>query len=366
MPPNHKNTKDHEVNETSDFVVFCELVSLWLKNNLQFSLQNKFTFRLSYPVIIFLLLVITIQSFAQEPEPKVKEDVNDITDKIENIAQSTDETLDYSDLINDLIYFRENPLNLNYASMIDLEKLFFLNEMQIFNLIAYRETYGHFLTVFELQSIDGFDTESIQKILPYVYVSEEKPVNRFKFKDLTKYGRHEAIVRYQRVLQEQKGYTSISDSALYASPNSRYLGSPDKIYLKYGYNFHDRVRFGFLAEKDAGEVFLTENVNDSIQRLIGDRLKNGFDFYSFYFSLHDIGILKAVTVGDYQLGFGQGLTLSSGLAFGKSAEAVDLKRNARGIKTIRLLQRKSFFQRWGCNYSLRKIRPYSILFQPSY
>jgi hypothetical protein len=295
-------------------------------------------------ISVILYLCFVLQSFSQEPQPKVKQDVSDITDKIENVAQSSDEVLDYSDLIEDLKYYQENPLNLNYASTTDLEKLFFLNEMQIFNLIAYRETYGHFLTLYELQSIEGFDTETIQKILPYVMVSEVKPALGFSLKDMTKYGHHETILRYQRVLQEQEGYSPISDSALYESPSSRYLGSPDKIYLKYGFNFRDRVKFGFLAEKDAGEVFLSDQVNDSIQTLVGNKLKNGFDFYSFNFSLQDIGILKAFTIGDYQLSFGQGLTLSSGLAFGKSSEAIDVKRIARGIRSSVSSNENLFFR----------------------
>jgi hypothetical protein len=216
--------------------------------------------------------------------------------------------------------------------------------MQIFNLIAHRETYGHFLTIYELQSIEGFDSETIQKILPYIMVSEEKPVFGFTLKDIAKYGHHEAFLRYQRVLQQQEGYAPLSDSALYASPNSRYLGSPDKIFLKYSFNFRDRIKFGFLTEKDAGEVFLSENVNDSIQTLAGNKLKSGFDFSSFNFTLQDIGILKVFTLGDYQLSFGQGLTLGSGLAFGKSSEAVDIKRIARGIRSSVSSNENLFFR----------------------
>jgi hypothetical protein len=295
-------------------------------------------------ILAILLIYLTFPSFPQNPDSTARRDVSDITDKIENIAQSTDEILDYSDLIDDLKYYAENPININYASASDLEKLFFLSGMQIFNLIAYRETFGHFLTLFELQSIEGFDPETIQKILPYVMVSEQKPVIGFSFKDLLNYGHHEAILRYQRVLQDQQGYAPVSDSALYESPNSRYLGSPDKIYIKYGFNFRDRVRFGFLTEKDAGEPFLTSHVNDSIRTLAGNKLTNGFDFYSINFSLNDFGPLKAFTIGDYQLSFGQGLTLSSGLAFGKSSEAIDIRRTSRGVRSSVSSNENLFFR----------------------
>lgn len=299
---------------------------------------------LKQTLVAIFIFASVLQNNAQQPDSLSRRDVSDITDKIENIAQSTDEILDYSDLIEDLRYYIANPLNLNYATTADLEKLFFLSEMQIFNLIAYRDTYGLFLTLFELQSVEGFDSETIQKILPYVVVSEDKPSLHFSFNDIFKYGHHEAIFRYQRVLQQQEGYTPISDSSLYQSPNSRYIGSPDKIYIKYGFNYHDHIKFGFLAEKDAGEPFLISKVNDSIQTLAGPQLKNGFDYYSFNLSLQDIGILKSFTVGDYQLSFGQGLTLSSGLAFGKSAEAVDIKRTARGLRSSVSSNENLFFR----------------------
>ena len=284
-------------------------------------------------ILLFTLIVFFHHAvIGQEPESKVKKDEADIIDKIENIAESYETNLDYTNLIADLMYLRENPLNLNFATDEDLRKLIFLNNFQIYNLLGYRETYGSFVTVYEIQAIDGFDRETIQKILPYIYVSEVKRKESVSFKNIAKYGRNEFIIRYQRIIQEQKGYASIDDSSLIRKPNSRYLGSPDKIYLRYGFSYFNKVRFGFIAEKDAGEVFLKNRVHDSIQNMAGTNLHNGFDFLSFHVSLKDIGVLKAITVGDYQLEFGQGLTLWSGLAFGKSSDALSIKRFARGLR----------------------------------
>ncbi|MEZ5195669.1 MAG: helix-hairpin-helix domain-containing protein [Bacteroidales bacterium] len=204
---------------------------------------------------LFTFLLFHLNSNGQEQPKDIKTDEIDITDKIETISESTDAVLDYTDLISDLKYFREHPLNLNYATEEDLRKLVFLNVQQIFNLLAYRETYGNMVTLYELQSIEGYNRETIDKLLPYVYVSQEKPKIPLNLKGLGKYGNHEIILRYQRVLQEQKGYSSIPDSVLYANPNSRYMGSADKVYLRYGFNYSNKIRWGIVAEKDAGEVF---------------------------------------------------------------------------------------------------------------
>lgn len=310
-------------------------------------------------VAIFLSL-ITILFFSinlngQEVPKEIKTDEIDIINKIETISESTDAVLDYTDLISELKYFQEHPINLNYATEEDLRKLIFLNVQQIFGLLAYRESYGFFVTIYELQSIEGFNQETIDKLLPYVYVSPEKPKKPINLKGIGKYGRHELILRYQRVLQERKGYSSLPDSILYESPNSRYLGSPDKVYLRYGFNYANKIRWGITAEKDAGEVFLKEKVNDSLQTLIGSKLKSGFDFYSMFISLHDIGFIKALSIGDYQLDFGQGVTLGTGLAFGKSATSIDMKRFARGVRPSTSANENLFFRGAATTIRLSKL-----------
>ncbi len=310
-------------------------------------------FRIILTVII--LLLISASTLPQEQDTAQINAANDIRERIENIAESTDEALDYSDLVGDLEYLKENPLNLNFASASDLDKLIFLNEIQKFSLLAYRENYGNFATLYELQSIEGFDAETIRKILPFVYVSAEKPKFRITFKDVMNYGRNECILRYQRVLEEQQGYLATDDSAYFENPNSRYLGSPDKIYLKYRFNYFDKIKFGFVTEKDAGEPFLKSNVNDSIQQIARTKLKNGFDFYSFHLNLNDFGFLKALSVGDYQLEFGQGLTLWSGLAFGKSSGATDVKRFARGIRPSASANENLFFRGAAATFEIKKL-----------
>jgi hypothetical protein len=66
--------------------------------------------------------------------------------------------------------------------------------------------------------------------------------------------------------------------------------------------------------------------------LLQGKQKNGFDFYSAHIYVKNIRFIKALAIGDYQIGFGQGLTAWSGLAYGKNPDAVAIKRNAPGIR----------------------------------
>jgi hypothetical protein len=299
-------------------------------------------------LVLFLsigMILFAASLMAQQPDTiSVNSSEIDLSDRIENIAENTEAELDYTELIESLRYYRDHPLNLNYANRDELTDLVFLNEMQIFHLMAYRENYGLLISIYELQGIEGFDQITIDKILPFVMVSQEPPPAKIPLRNALKYGRHQIIMRYQKVLQERTGYSDISDSAWIEKPNSHYLGSNEKLYFKYAFRYGHKIRWGMTAEKDPGEVFLLKNVPDSIQKLAGDKLRKGFDFYSGHVTLNDIGHLKSLTIGDYQLRFGQGLTMWGGLAFGKSSDAANVKRFASGVTPYSSADENRFFR----------------------
>jgi hypothetical protein len=245
-------------------------------------------------VIIFLIFCFATKTLLSQIPVRTFE--NEINDKIENIAENTEQDLDYSDLIENLNFFYNNPLNLNNANTNELYKLKLLNDNQINNLIDYINKYGPLVSIYELLS------------------------------------KNQLFIRYKQIIEKQTGYLPIRDSVLIKNLNSRYLGCPQQIYTRYGFNYLNKIRFGFTAEKDAGEVLFINNVNDSIKNILGNKLRNGFDFYSGFVYVKDIGFLKTLNIGDYHLEFGQGLTMWSSLAFGKSSDVINIKRYPYGLK----------------------------------
>lgn len=239
---------------------------------------------------------------------------------IESIAEEFDTEIDYTTLVEELTELARNPINLNSATANDLQKLIVLNEIQIQNLLRHIEEFGHLSSKYELQSVDGFNLDVIYRILPFITTTEIKKKQSLSAKNVFKYGKSTLFLRYQRVLEEQQGFSEIDDSTLNASPNSRYLGNPDKLYLRYNFKYSNKVSFGITAEKDAGEEFFSGNN------------KNGFDYYSSHFFLSNFGRVQSFALGDYHLQFGQGLTLWSGLSFGKSSDAINIKKQAKGVR----------------------------------
>jgi hypothetical protein len=215
-----------------------------------------------------------------------------IEDLSENIGN---ESADLTTLTENLKYYQDHPLNLNTATREELQDLMLLSDIQIENLLAHRDQFGTMMSIYELQTIDGFDLATIYKILHYVHVSDMTNEGHFNFHEMLKNGKSEIILRDQRVLEPQKGFSPIDSAALAASPNSRYLGTPDHYYARYRFTYGNFVSAGITADKDPGEEFFTGTQ------------KQGFDFYSAHLCIRNIGIVKSAVIGDYQVSFGQGL-----------------------------------------------------------
>jgi len=269
------------------------------------------------PKLFFILAIFLFSASTLYSQEQSNETIDDL---IEEIAANSDEELDYTTLYEDLTFYQNNPLNLNEATQEDLGKLHFLNDLQINSILAYKEKYGQILTIYELQLIPGFEDADIFRLLPFVSVDEVAEFQKLNLKRMVKYGSHQIFIRNQFFVEDQKGY-NIPDSVILDNPDkNRYLGNRMKYYVKYKYHYKDRIYWGVTMEKDPGEEFLKGSQ------------KQGFDYYSAHAQLNDIGIFKRTIVGDYQVQFGQGLVLWTGMNFGKSSMTMNVKKKPQGIK----------------------------------
>jgi hypothetical protein len=292
--------------------------------------------------ILGILTLYSLPSFAQnDNESRKNLMIEVLVETIAEQAGENDENIDYNTLVDDLLMYSEKPLNLNKATFDDLQRIVVLSDIAISSLLAHREEHGKLVSILELQGIKGFSIPVIRMIMPFVEVNEDVST-KFTFKEMWQGGRHEIVLRYEQTVEQKKGYTDIEDSLLAASPNSRYLGLPFKIYSRYRFQFSNRVSWGLTMEKDAGEEFFSGNQ------------KEGFDFYSAHLFLRNIGPMKAIAVGDFQAQFGQGLTFFSGLGFGKSANGVGIKRNAQGLRPYTSVDENRFLRGGGATIGIGK------------
>ncbi len=228
-------------------------------------------------------------------------------------------------------FFLENPLNLNKATKQQLVQLDLLSELQINVLLRHREQSGVLLSIYELQTLNSWDTDFIELISPFVTIDERCENPPLTWKELINNGMVEGVTRYQHSFQKSVGYMNVSDS-IKMNSNSYYLGNSDYYLTKIRYTYFQRLSIGLTAEKDAGEPFF-RNVN-----------KNGFDYYSFHLNIKGGKYVKNIVLGDYHIQIGQGLNCWTSFALGKSLELTTCKKNAQVIRPHTSIDENRFFR----------------------
>ena len=249
-----------------------------------------------------------------------------IQEIIEHLLETSEEELDFTDVQQDLLGRLDRPLHLNKASFEDFLTLGFLSQTESQAIIDHRESYGDFLGVFELQSVEGLSLKKQTWLSHFTtcqnFIAEEKTT----LKKVLEESNGDFMLRFRTITEDQKGYEKDSLG------NKNYVGSPYQLYNRVSYRYKNKLSIGYTAEKDMGEAFFNGPQS------------NGFDYYSAHLYLSNLGVIKQLAVGDYQAQFGQGLNLWSGLAFSKSADAINVARRPRKILPYRSVNETQFFR----------------------
>lgn len=240
-----------------------------------------------------------------------------IKDLIESLAENLPEDYDLFELEDRLIYFSRHPINLNQTNLEELKSLVFLSPLQLSNFFVYFKTNGPFIDVLELQSIPNFDMETVERLLPFVTVTGNSLIMKPTLKNLRKFGENDLFIRTGRILELPISYAK--------SSGSKYLGTPERLLLRYKYNFAQRIDAGLVAEKDAGE-------------------KWNADFKSAHLAIFNTWKFDKIVLGDYSLQFGQGLTLWSGFAFGKAPDVTSVAKKDLGLRPYNSTNEYSFLR----------------------
>ena len=271
-------------------------------------------------IIIAFFVAFSVFVSAQETDPqKIIEAI------VESHLENLDEETDVSLIIEDLEDLAENPLNINATSKQELSRLYILNDIQISKLLEYVGDYGPVYSIYELQTVNGFTPDLLQKISLFItfgQAQEEKET----FAESLKYGRHQLLARALRTTQKAKGYLPKDDWTI------PYEGNPFRFYSRYRFEARERFSAGITAEKDPGEAFFSGSN------------KQGFDFYSGHISAKINTFVPMVTVGDFIVRSGQGLILWQGYTSGKSVYTLDIAKTAQGIRPFTSVDENLYFR----------------------
>jgi len=263
-----------------------------------------------------------------------------VNEYIERYIENTTDEIDIQQFASELLFYFDNPLDLNKADATELFAVPFLSGFQSLEIIEHRKKFGDFISIYELQVLPSFDLSTIRTFVPFVRIRSNE-VSLSNAKQIWREGRHQFMSLAEVTNPKNKGF-KVRDT-ITTSGTNHYQGSHIYNNLRYRFDYKRYISFGVNMEKDAGEPFG------------GTSNPSGYDYYSFYFAARDIGKVKALNLGDFQANFGQGLTLSTGLAFGKSSIITNSKRNFNGFGTYRSLRENAYLRGGALALSLGKI-----------
>lgn len=264
---------------------------------------------------------------------------------VEELVALQDEDINYEDLYESLLQIYLNPINLHTTNAEELQSLYILNPIQINSFLEYTQRFGPLLSLYELQAIPGFNLETIQRLLPFVTLEEGRETYSQSLpKRIVAEKNAYLMFRHRRTWEPRIGYTA-PDTLRNGKLSTRYVGDPNDLYARFRINRAKDFSLGFTLDKDAGEAFTWA---PSSRRF-------GFNFVSYHFTLFQKGKWKTVTLGDYQVQYGQGLVFGSGYSVGKGAETITtIRRSSTGIRPYTSVMEFGFFRGGAATYSWGK------------
>ena len=209
------------------------------------------------------------------------------------------------DVLSDL---SEHPIDINTATREDLSRIPFLSSQQIEDIQAYVYRTKGLKSISELSMIESLGPVCRNLLSYFVYIGSESKPNFPSLKNIFKYGKNELLLSGKIPFYDRHG------------DKSGYLGPKYRHSFRYDFSYGKYVKLGFLGSQDSGEPFFT-NKNHL-----------GYDHYSYYLVLRDLGRIKVLALGQYKLRLGMGLVVNTDFGFGKLMTLNSLGRSTNSVR----------------------------------
>lgn len=225
------------------------------------------------------------------------------------VAEMEDIEADAWDAMTDVLAdLEQNPININTATRDELAQIPFLTDREIEAICAYIHVHGAMKTTGEL-AMTGIIGRDKCRLLPFFLYAGEQEKKLFPaLSTILSKGRHSLVTTAKVPLYSRRG------------DKDGYLGYKYRHDVRYSFSFSDRVKAGIVGAQDAGEPFFA------------GRNRAGYDYYSFYLMIRNMGRLKALAVGRYRIGLGMGLVVNGNFSLGKTSALASLGRTDNAIR----------------------------------
>ncbi|MCD7721619.1 MAG: helix-hairpin-helix domain-containing protein, partial [Prevotellaceae bacterium] len=233
--------------------------------------------------------------------------------------------------LEELAYLNAHPIDINRATREDFRKIPLLTDRQIDDIHTYIFLNGSMRSLSELMAVESLDYSTRRCLSLFFYASDKLPERKdtVSVKNLLTRAEHELTARLDIPLYYREGY-------MHSPANGGYNGSPLYNRVQYRLQSMNHLLVGLSGEKDAGEPF-TKPL--------------GYDSYGGYLGLKDLKCLRTLIVGDYKLGFGEGLVVNNGFSLGKAYASTP----SRGVRANNAADEYSYFRGAALALRLRNV-----------
>lgn len=212
---------------------------------------------------------------------------------------ATDADLQQWDVqLQELRPLHDHPMNINTATREELLRLPFLDEKQVEEIHAYVYLHGSLQTAGELRLVPLLDGRTRRFLSLFVTFGDAPPSQAVQARSFTPV-RQTLLTRVDVPLYYRRGYR-VTDG---------YVGDPLYHRTQYRLQAGKHLRVGGHIEKDAGERWV--------------------DSWGAYAELRNVTCLRKAVVGDYRMGFGEGLVVGGSSWYARSTPASRMQSGIR-------------------------------------
>ncbi|OZC02274.1 ComEA family DNA-binding protein [Rubricoccus marinus] len=309
------------------------------------SSEDRWRQRLGLATVLLAFLALAPEAWAQDPVPDTTSVPQDgVVDELEALLEdeSAGDPTVLLELLQDL---RENPLDINTATVSELAQIPAFDGLLAAAIVRQRTATGAFRSLPEIQSVEGLTSDVFLEARPYLTIGQTLDVSAAAAPRFPTPPRLRTVVRGLEPRLTQRVQRRLDVASGFQGPDSTraYPGSRDRIYTRIQANYRRQVSLNLTLEKDPGEQFRWDPETQTY----------GYDYASAHLAILDAGRIDALVIGDFVAEYGQGLTLWRAAGFGKGPDAVGGPiRNGRGIRPYGSVDENQFFRGVGLSVAL--------------
>ena len=259
-----------------------------------------------YGMLVILFLAVSLCSSAQEEATSQQHAWQAIIGEM--MDDSDEDVAQWESMYDALCDLEQSPVDINHATREDLERIPFLSDDEVADILEYIYRNQEMKTTAELAMIRSL-TFTNRRMLPYfIVITPVEKRSSLTLKNIIKYGENILTATGNIPLYERKG------------DKNGYMGYKYRHSIRYEYRYTDNFRLGIVGAQDAGEPFFS------------GRNSMGYDFYSYYLSIRKLGRLKALTLGRYKVKMGMGLLVNNDFSIGKTTSMASFNKAGTAIR----------------------------------